>query len=232
MTNDQESILTKVEALLAKAESSEHEAERDTFIKGAQKLMTKYAIDEAMLRQASDVADIVVESIQINLDQIKYSKAIMQLVWGIAEANNCKAIATPKSGNKRGYAHCTVFGTPHMLELVGTLVTSLHRQLELAIRETPIPEHVHGKTFKNNFARAFAYTITERLAEAKRETLRGETKSAELVLVDEAKKADEAMRNAHPNVKSVSDSFRGNAEGYNAGREAGMKASLSRGELS
>lgn len=232
MTNtDQESILTKVEALLAKAESSDHEAERDAFINGAQRLMTKYAIDEAMLRQANDVADVVVEHIIINLDEIKYSKAVMQLIWGISNANNCKAIATHKNGKQRGFAFCTVFGSPAMLELVGMLVTSLHKQMELAIRNADIPEHIHGKTFKNNFCRAFAATITERLQSAKAETLRGETKSAELVLVDEAKRADEKMREEFPDVVTRGDSFRPNADGYGQGRQAGMNASLSRGEI-
>ena len=50
MTEKQhEDILRKVRAMIAKANSTEYEAERETFLRAADNMMEKYAIDQAML---------------------------------------------------------------------------------------------------------------------------------------------------------------------------------------
>lgn len=227
----QQAMMRKVEGLLAKAESTEFEAEREAFMKKAQELMTTYAIEDAMLRKHTSTEAVTVEHVQINMDQIKYTKAMAILINGIANAQNAYCVLTRKSGNKRGYAFATIFGTPHALDCVLMLVTSLHHQLEVALRDTPIPEGEHGKTFRNNFVVSFSQTVVRRLNDAKEDALR-EVAGSSLVLASEF---DKANAKAHEHFgrlgKASGPSGRQSAAGMSAGRQAGERASLARGEL-
>lgn len=226
-------MMEKVEGLLAKAESTEFPEERDSFITKAQELMTKYAIEEASLRKGQDASEIVMEHIQVNMDKIKYTKAVATLITAVGQAQNAYVVFTPKSGKQRGFAFATVFGSPTALDLVLMMVSSLHKQLEIALRDTPVPEWEHGKTFRNNFVISFANAINMRLREAKEETIRNESnKSAALVLVNEAERAEEAGRNHFGRVSTASSSTgRHSSAGQAAGWKAGMDASLARGEV-
>lgn len=229
----QEKMMARVEALLAKAESTEFPEERDSFIAKAQELMTKYAIEEASLRQGKSADEVTVEHIQINMDQIKYTKALALLITAVAKAQNAYVVFTRKSGNQRGYAFCTIFGSPSALDLCAMLISSLHKQMEISLAKTPIPEGVHGKTFRNNFVIAFAQEIHARLDQAKQETIRGETeKSAALVLMNEAERSEQAGRQFFWSIgKASGPTGRFSPEGYRAGKQAGQNASLARGEL-
>lgn len=228
-------IIERVEKLLAKAESTTFEEERNAYVTKAQELMTRHAIEEAMLRQ-SDGSKPEITSVRFDVDSMKYSRGRAKLVDAIANANNCYRIAWPKEGNKRGFGIIEVYGTRSALELVEVLWHSLNAQLDKALAETPVPSHVQGKTFRNNFVRAYAYAIAVRLRDAKEETLRSETSSSvALVLVNEREQAESYAKDlASSNgmrVTSQVDKYRGNDEGWSQGKEAGNNASLSRGEL-
>lgn len=238
--NKQQAMLAKVEALLAKAESTEFNEERESLVAKAQELMTKYAIEEAMLRKASDAADIQIDHVQINLSGIKYSKAVSLLIAAIANANNCHTVVTSKGWNQstgkreRGYAHATIFGTPSSLDCVLMLVESLHRQMEIAIRETPVPEWEHGKTFRNNFVIAFANTIDRRLKASVQETIKNDTRAGvSLMLRDEAQMASQGAEEhfGHKLGAASGPSGRRSDAGTQAGREAGNRASLAKGQI-
>lgn len=232
-------MLARVEALLAKAESSEFEAEKAAFVGKAQALMTEYAIDEAMLRKASDAVDMEMDHIVINLGEIKYSLAVSMLIAAIADANHCFVVVTRKGYNprtgkmERGLSSATVFGTPASLDCVGMLVTSLHKQMEIALKETPVPQWEHGKTFRNNFVIAYAQRIKERLRNSVDETLRNDTRAGvALVLVNQKDRATDAAKEHFPNMGGgVGPSGRRSNAGQQAGREAGNRASLAKGEI-
>lgn len=230
----QEKMMKRVEALLAKAESTEFDEERESFIAKAQELMTKYAIEEASLRQGKSADEIVTEHIQINMDQVKYTKALALLISAVCKTQNAYVVFTRKSGNQRGFAFCTIFGSPSALDLCAMLITSLHKQMEQSLANTPIPEGEHGKTFRNNFVIAFASAINMRLEAAKQETIRGESnKSAALVLVNEYERSQNAAREHFPKMGSASGpSGRFSSAGQAAGHRAGKDASLARGEIS
>lgn len=238
MSPDKESIRDKVEKLLRKAESSEYEAERNTYVAKAQELMTRHAIEEAELRIA-DGTEVTIERMRIDTEGMKYSKARFSLIDSIAVANNCYDVAWPyldANGyryGRRGYEYIEVFGTPSSLELVKMLWDSLNHQLDMALAETPVPDHVPGKTFRNNFVRAYAIRIGERLTEAKQETLRGATTSSTaLVLVNQAEQARDFAFDLHDGkISSRVERYRGSDAGQTAGRQAGDRASLQRGAL-
>lgn len=241
MTDDakRHKMLERVEALLAKAESSEFPAEKEAFVDKAQSIMTEYAIDEAMLRKASDAVDMEIDHIEIDLSKIKYSLAVSMLVGAVADANHCFVVVTRKGYNprtgksERGLSKATVFGTPASLDCVGMLVMSLHKQMEIALRDTPVPEYEHGKTFRNNFVIAFAQRIKERLRNSVEETLRNDTRAGvALVLVNQKDRSTDAAKEHFPSMGGgVGPSGRKSAAGQSAGREAGSNASLARGEL-
>ena len=233
MDTTNQTILERVEKLLAKAESSEHESERDAYVTKAQELMTKYAIDEAMLRQSQGVRTTIT-SVSLDVGNVKYSKARAQLAFNIANANNCYAVAWRKLYPERGYDRIEVFGTPTACELVETLWASLNTQLNVALEREEIPSHVQGKTFRNNFVRAYAYTVGQRLKEAKENVVRGEAgHSTALVLVNVRNQAEDYAKDFHSDKSIVNavDRYKGNSEGWGAGKRAGQNASLARGQL-
>jgi len=224
-------ILEKVEKLLAKAESSEYDAERDSYVTKAQELMTKYAIDEAMLRQ-SQGTQAVITSVSFDVSSAQYSKARAQLAFNIANNNDCYAVAWRKLYPERGYDRIEVFGTPTAIELCETLWHSLNTQLDKALAKEPIPYHVQGKTFRNNFVRAYAATIGQRLKDARQEVIRNEAAGTDLVLVKVRDKAEDYAKEEHKGkISNAVDKYRGNHEGWSAGKNAGEKASLARGQL-
>lgn len=93
-----EKILNRIKALLAKAESTNHEAEADAFFAKAQDLMMKFAVDEAMLAAAGGKGQreqIVTRTIDLRswIQEIQGS-----FLGGLAPILNCR---TYRSGNAR-----------------------------------------------------------------------------------------------------------------------------------
>lgn len=123
-----EKVLDKVRALLAKAESTEHEAEADAFLAGAQRLIAAHAIEMAELEQA-DPSEIVSDALWI---PEPYSNAKARIAWAIdghvgIYSHLSARIQTRMGGRGRG-RWLTRFGTAEALELHEAMFTSLLAQ--------------------------------------------------------------------------------------------------------
>ena len=232
MSGPELSVIERVEKLLAKAESSEFEAERDAFTTKAQEMMTEHAISEAMLRNGADATDMVIRKLDVDMSNLTYAISRGGMLRKIAEANNGFVIGIPKGGGKAGYIRMEVWGTPFALECIETLWNSLNSQLDRELANTQVPSYEHGKTFRNNFIIGFADRVGYRLRAARDETVRNDTRAGtSLVLVNQAEKVEGHARDQYNNLRSTTRYVNDSGSGRSMGSEAGSRASLSRGAL-
>jgi hypothetical protein len=146
-------ILSRVRALLAKAESTDFEEEASALTAKAQELMSRYAIDAAMVADPGDEpigSRIAVE------DPYAGSRALLLQV--VAEANRCRAVWSSFLGAS------TVIGFPAEVEVVEVLYTSLLTQGTKAMLATGRHDRQRRvPSFRRSFLAAFAVRIGERL---------------------------------------------------------------------
>ncbi len=173
-----ENLVAKVAALLAKAESSEHEPERNAFQAKAQALITRYQIDEGELRLSR--ADMLERSITVD-GWGNATRGVVHLYSGIAELNRCSV--AHRTG--RGWARVVLFGTDMDAELTCTLVDHLLPQLRLAIlNDRP--------RSRMSYSIGWTHEVLDRLRSAQR--IEAEVSSA---LIPTNVAAEEALRAAH-----------------------------------
>lgn len=156
----QESVLRKVRALLAKANSTTFEGERQTFLNKADELMTKFAIDEAMLKLKDDPnARLVIRKDtdfgwwwSINgMD----TDARSEIYW-LWEAcvRHCRCVTGGFGTSDGQYENrkMPVFGTPSDLNYLDLLFTDLFMQMSAKLKPAYDPQ----KTLGHNIALAKA----------------------------------------------------------------------------
>jgi len=103
-------LLTRIRALLAKAEATDYPAEAEALTAKAQDLMTRHAIDEALVHaEAGDSITVIGRRIHID-NPYALEKAI--LLNGVAEANRVRAAWSDFA------ASMTIVGVPTDLEQI------------------------------------------------------------------------------------------------------------------
>ncbi|TWE11773.1 DUF2786 domain-containing protein [Rudaeicoccus suwonensis] len=159
-----ERILSRVRALLAKAESTTFEAEAETFTAGAQALMARHSIDAALLA-ADQKAPTAPGARRIGVEN-PYESAKALLLSEIADANRCRAVWFKQVG------FCTVVGHRADVDAVETLFTSLLVQATHAMTREGSRSDGQGrsrtKSFRASFLQGFAVRIGERLTDVTR----------------------------------------------------------------
>lgn len=244
----EERILQRVRALLAKAESTNFEAEAETFTAGAQALMARHSIDAALLAAQAPVGTQRPGGRRIGLDN-PYEGPKAMLLDAVAAANRCRLVWSKELG------FATVIGFEPDLDAVDVLFTSLLVQATRAMTAAGRRTDRHGRsrtrTFRSSFLSAYAGRIGERLREvaaaqveqAAAEAAHHATESRgvdgrstssrgrELVPLLAARSAevDEAVEAMFPELtqRRVGGSY--DIEGWASGRAAADLASLGRG---
>lgn len=157
-------VLERVRGLLAKAESTDHEAEATSFTAKAQELMTKHAIDLALL-ESSDPNDSTPTLIRVPIDP-PYADAKALLLQTVAEQSRCRSI------HMSGIAMSNLIGFPTDLEGVDLLFTSLlvqgQKAMAVASATAPPGARTRSQAFRAAFLLGFTGRIGERLAEVNR----------------------------------------------------------------
>jgi hypothetical protein len=151
-------MLTRVRALLAKAESTEFDEEAEALTAKAQELIARHAIAEALLHTPDDVGDPSVR--RVFLDD-PYVDAKASLLAQIAGANRCRAVYDAAFG------WVTVFGYDRDLDAVELLAASLLAQATSAMVRHGSRRDARGRSrtrsFRRSFLHGFAVRIGERL---------------------------------------------------------------------
>ncbi len=157
-----ERLLSRIRALLAKAESTEFAEEAEALSGRAQELMAKYSIDHALLAAETGQAETP-GGRRIAVDN-PYEAPKATLLQIVAQANRCRVVWSKDLGL------VTVIGFPADLDAVELLFTSLLVQANSAMLRSGGKRDGAGRSrtraFRQSFLLAYAIRIGERLSEA------------------------------------------------------------------
>ena len=225
-TTDRDRLLHRIRGLLAKAEATDHPAEAETFTAKAQELMTRHAVDEAVLRN-NQHEDIPVATRRVHLES-PYAGVKATLLDAVARPNRCRTVLLVS------YDISVLVGTPLDVDQTEMLFTSLLIQATRAMAEAGhrrAGSFDRSAAFRRSFLTAYATRIGERLQEADRSTTA--TYGAELVplLQREADAVTAEFERQFPHTVSRGSGYL-DARGWEAGRAAADRAALVAGQLS
>ncbi|MFF4259515.1 DUF2786 domain-containing protein [Streptomyces sp. NPDC001663] len=155
-------MLTRIRALLAKAEATGFPEEAEALTAKAQELSARHSIDEALLAAQAPSPDTP-GACRIGVEA-PYEQAKAVLLDAVATANHCRAVWNEPLG------FSTVVGFEADLEAVELLYTSLLVQATHAMTKAEAAQRAGGrkrtKTFRQSFFAAYAHRIGTRLAAA------------------------------------------------------------------
>ncbi|MFZ0159388.1 MAG: DUF2786 domain-containing protein [Kineosporiaceae bacterium] len=230
-----ERILSRVRALLAKAESTTFEAEAETFTAGAQAMMARHSIDAALLAASAGAGNRrqAPGGRRIGIDN-PYEGPKALLLDAVARANRCRCVWS------QSFGFATLVGFATDVDAVETLFTSLLVQATQALtregsRQGP-GGRARSRSFRSSFLTAFALRIGQRLQEA----TQGVTDAAVAeageqgrtllpVLASRERAVEEAFAEMFPTTVTRSVSSVSDARGWYLGQSAADRASLAAG---
>ena len=217
----------RVHALLAKAESTEFPEEAEALLAKAQELMTRHAIDEAMLH---DGHGGTIDSERV-LVEAPYAGPKTSVLSVVARSHGCRLVITdgaPGSGQR-----CVLVGTAtgRAATLTMFAALSLHATRQLLAAE--VPPFDTPRRFRHAFLLAFAARIGQRLEEANTHAEASvgtaSARSVALVLADRSTAVDEAVSEAFPHLRTIrrqASSVAGARSGQAAAERAGLGGQL------
>jgi hypothetical protein len=230
----EERVLSRIRALLAKAESSTFPAEAETFTAGAQSLMARHSIDRALLAALDQSSSEETTGYRIGIDN-PYAEPKAMLLGVVAEANRCRTVWS------RDLGFGTVIGFPADLDAVELLFTSLLVQATTAMVHAGSRADGSGRSrtrsFRQSFLTAYASRIGHRLAET---TQTQSTKAASEpagrdllpVLAARSEAVDETVAAMFPQMTNHVMASVTNRDGWFSGLSAADRAALrDHGEL-
>ncbi|WP_406420554.1 DUF2786 domain-containing protein [Streptomyces sp. NBC_00873] len=158
--HDEPRMLTRIRALLAKAEATGFPEEAEALTTKAQELMARHSIDEALLAARTHSKEAP-GACRIGVDA-PYETAKAILLDAVASANRCRAVWNSELG------FSTVVGFEPDLEAVELLYTSLLVQGTAAMAKAEAGQRAGGrnrtKTFRQSFLMAYVQRLGARLA--------------------------------------------------------------------
>jgi len=235
-----ERMLSRIRALLAKAEATEYAEEAEALSARAQELMAKYSIDQALLAAESG-REVAPAGRRIAVDN-PYEAPKTSLLQAVATANRCRVVWSKEVGL------ATVVGFEAELDAVELLFTSLLVQASAAMLYAGSRQDAYGRSrtraFRQSFLLSYAIRIGERLSQATEHATReaaaeqeehasgvvgAGTRSAALVpfLAARRQAVDDAVDEIFGDTLRRGRSVRAtDAEGWASGRAAADLASL------
>ncbi|MEU1099380.1 DUF2786 domain-containing protein [Streptomyces tibetensis] len=161
-TGAESRMLTRIRALLAKAEATGFPEEAEALSAKAQELMARHSVDEALLAARAPSPDTP-GGCRVGVEP-PYEQTKAVLLDAVAGANHCRAVWNEPLG------FSTVVGFEADLEAVELLYTSLLVQATTAMTRAEAAQRTGGrkrtKTFRQSFLAAYAHRIGTRLAAA------------------------------------------------------------------
>jgi hypothetical protein len=155
-------MLTRIRALLAKAEATGFPEEAEALTAKAQELMARHSVDEALLDAQAPAPDAP-GACRIGVEP-PYEQAKAVLLDAVAAANHCRAVWNEP------FCFSTVVGFEADLEAVELLYTSLLVQAQSAMTRAEAAQRAGGrkrtKTFRQSFLAAYAHRVGARLTAA------------------------------------------------------------------
>ena len=215
-------VLSKVRALLAKAESTTFSAEAEALTAKAHELMTRHTIDRALVEGKAVAGNVSARRLMV---EAPYARARFNLLSAIARSCGCRVVWWPALGL------ATVFGFDGDLEATEVLYTSLLLQATTAMKQSSGRRESSARTaaFRRAFLYAFAARIGQRLRRAADAAVAAATEahgdSLLPVLASREEAVEAAVAAAAPRTSTARFSF-SDHDGYRAGVAAADRATL------
>ena len=218
----------RVDALLAKAASTDFAEEAEACLAKAQSLMARHAIDDELLRRsgAKPRPGIVTRTTVV---ERPYASARCALLGAVAVNNHCRLVLgrTFETGRE-----CFLVGhewdLDHVMAMFATLSVHATRSM-LAARADR-----RARSYRHAFLLAYAHRIKERLGAARQaanaDAARAGSTGVELALVERWSAVDRVVRSEFPVLRPVSSTASSGA-GLAGGRAAADQAPLGRAPL-
>lgn len=221
-------VLEKVRALLAKAESTEFEAEAEALTNKAQELMARHRIEQAMLDTDGRGPRSRPTMVKITIED-PYADPKSLLLAAVAHANGCTMVW------QKWFRTASVFGFADDLAAVDALFTSLLVQSAVALHRSGPKRDELGRSrtarFRRSFLIAFAVRVGERLREAVDATVEemaGSTGTALVPILERRfAEVEAAAHDAFPNTRPMRTRA-SDGEGWREGRDCADAADLGR----
>lgn len=223
---ERDKMLTKIRALLAKAEATNYVAEAEALTAKAQDLMTRHSIDQALLA-ADDERPVDVVSLRVHIEA-PYAAEKMRLLSQVAHSNRCKAIWLDQ------VSIGTLVGTPIDVDQVELLFTSLLIQATRAMAEAGARQagsYDRSASFRRSFVVSYAVRIGERLTEATTTAAADYGKQLVPVLQRQAEAVETEFDRLFPDTVPIRGNSRYSMQGWEAGRAAADRATFVAGRL-
>ncbi len=228
-----ETELERIRKLLAKAEGTSNENEREAYLAKATDLMLKHGINEALLRQEQKKSGAVREKPTTRTIDVTgiYSRYHVDMLNRIAKAFGVRLIQSPayRSSDVRVY----LVGFPSDLDLVETLYTSLLLQATSAMKQSlkNMDKWERPKSgtpafhWRRNFIYGFGVVVGQRLYDQQHRAVEEHSSkmTTEIALRDRETDVNLAVKERFPYLKmgrGVSVGFSGQGEGRRAGERA------------
>ena len=229
------SILARIRGLLAKAESTDFEAEAEALRDKATELIAKYQIDEALLATETGGPRPIVKRFFSILAPYRYEQAVLWFSVGKVFGVHC---ITHTEYDR--YDRLVCWGTESAIDTMELLVASLmvqgarqSRQVKAAPRfENPgYYSYQNGPStasLRRSFLAGFYKVAAERVSEAHGKAV--EASGVGLVLVADLSRSKDACREEYGKIgRGPRKSY--NTSGLDAGRTAGANADIGRSRL-
>jgi hypothetical protein len=215
-----QNIIEKVQAILARANHpNTPQAEAETALAMAHRLITKHNLDESALEPSAESEDIVSDTLVISG---AWAVRRRQVAYTIARLNSCDAYQSKRwDEHKRDGFVLHLYGTKADIFAVKTLWSAVEM---LAVRTIPKGD----RSFRNSWWMGFQSGVASALRKANRDVVQQVVSEggSSLVLVDRLKRAENEMRAQVHGLRSTSSRwYARSSSGYSAGRSAGSSFS-------
>lgn len=228
-------LKNKIAGLLAKAESTTNEHERDAFNKKAEELMLRYGIEQAELESVGKVRpeEITQETIVFTTP---FHAIVGSFVNGITTSLGSLSVLQSRGAKQRQIV-IWIIGHKTDVEHAVILVNSLWSQANLAVSawaKGPAKQDLmyqisdsQGRwRARREFVRAFGHTVYQRIAAERQVQEQSASTGASLVLVSKQERVDDWMHKHHNVREARHSSLMGGQSGYSAGVQAGQQADI------
>lgn len=219
-------VLRRIRGLLAKAESTDFPDEAESLTAKAQELMTRHAIDAALLDAGpSPTGGSAVGTRRVHV-QDPYVRAKMQLLAAVAEANDVRVVWYS------GLGIANLIGVRADVAAVELLFTSLLLQVAhaLSAAERLTGHRSASRSFRRSFLLGYAHRIGERLRTARRSATAEAAAAHDVDLLPVLRTRQEAVEQRvaelFPHVRATRSRASVDAGGWFAGRDAAERADV------
>jgi len=229
---DAAKMKSKIAKMLAKAERTENEHERETFLAAAERMMLRLGIEKAELEAAGEAkAEKIIE--QRHEWSGIYAATLVGFTHRVADGFGNLTVLQSSRGQRRRVAY--IIGHKSDVEQFMTLLASLHLQALTGLKrfqrerkEERAWLSVQERFVQDrSFLEGFASEVSHRLSVLRIETEAEATTGAALVLASKMDRVTEKVNELYPKLGKA----RGGAQQYSsigaaAGRTAGQSANI------